>query len=82
MTESDLGLFASYARKRYLPHRRLEIMLARLCMYMDAYMGGVKNAKLANYLLDPVIEEVDDLSDNELKEYFGFNPINASTEDG
>jgi acid phosphatase family membrane protein YuiD len=51
-------------------------------MYMDAYMGGVKNAKLANYLLDPVIEEVDDLSDNDLKEYFGFNPINASTEDG
>lgn len=49
-------------------------MLGRLCMYMDAYMGGAKNAKLSDYLLDYVEEE--EMSVSEVADYFGFNPIN------
>lgn len=79
MSESDLNTYADFASRRYLPSRRTEIMLARLCMYVEAYMGGRKNAKLADYLLDPRVEEEEDLGDNddELKAYFGFNPINV-----
>lgn len=84
MTEAELGMFADYSRKRFMPHRRVEIMLARLCMYMDAYMGGRKNAKLADYLLDAKVEDFDEIGDNEdeLKAYFGFNPINVEQNDG
>lgn len=72
MPEDDLATLVEYAKKRMLPGRRLEVMIARLCMYMDAYMGGRKNAALADYLLDPK-EEVE-LDEDDAKAYFGFNP--------
>ena len=80
MPEADLHMMHLYSQRRLLPQRRLEIMLARLCMYMDAYMGGAKNVKVSDYLLDYVEEE--EMSGEEVAEYFGFNPINKRGGDG
>lgn len=79
MPVSEMNTFNEYSRKHGLPFDRLEIQLARLCMMMDAYMGGKKNVKLNDYLIRNRVENESELSDNEddLKAYFGFNPINV-----
>lgn len=76
---SELATFQKYSVKHGLPFDRLEILLAQICMRMDAYWGGKKNAKLNDYIIRHKLEIEDDISDNleDLKNYFGFNPINV-----
>lgn len=77
MSESELTEWAAFANQRMLPQRRLELYLAQIAMMVAVHAGGVKNAKLTDYMFDPVSEADDDeASVEEAVAFFGFNPIN------
>lgn len=64
MTERELHEWALYVRRRMLPQRRLELLLAQVALLIAKTMGGVKDAKLSDYLFDPS-EELTDEGDAE-----------------
>lgn len=75
MTEAELQRWSVYAGRHALPFRRLEILLAQLSMIVARSMGGVKDAKVADFML----QEPDDLPDNVTRidvarKAFGFAP--------
>lgn len=81
MTETEFVEWQHYANKRMLPQRRLELYLAQIAMLIAAHMGGVKNAKLSDYMFDPSSDDIDDdgtgeASVEEAAAFFGFNPRN------
>lgn len=64
MTERELGEWAAYRARRMLPQRRIELMLANIALLIDVRMGGVKNAKLNDYLFEPALDAaVDEAAD-------------------
>lgn len=70
---SDYDLIGHYTNKRYLPSRRIELQLARVCQLIAQTMGGAKNAKLSDFLFDPIeVATQDEIED--IKNYFGFKP--------
>lgn len=55
MSEGEFRDWQRYAQGHMLPLRRIELMLAQLARFVHVGMcGGDKNAKLADYLFDPV----------------------------
>ena len=59
MTEDELQRWAVYSTRHALPFRRLELLLAQLCMIVARTMGGVKDAKVADFMLkEPEDEEL------------------------
>lgn len=73
MPERVLGQYARYANTIGTPQRRLELYLAQIAMLIAQTMGGVKTAKLADFLFEAKDERTDLES---LKEQIGFNPVN------
>lgn len=52
MTEREFGLWGRYASERGLPWRRVELMLAQICMYLDlARKPQGASARIADYLI-------------------------------
>lgn len=79
MTDREFRSWHTYAAKRLLPTRRLEFYLAQVAQMIAITMGGAKDAKLSDYLIELVPEaepvgtaEVVDL--DKLREEFKFNP--------
>lgn len=55
MSEGEFRDWQRYAGSNMLPLRRIELMLAQLARFVHVGMcGGDKNAKLADYLFEPV----------------------------
>lgn len=80
MTELEFSEWQTYAARRMLPQRRLELYLAQIAMMIAVYSGGVKNAKLSDYMFDPSPSSSDDQTNEASVEeaiaFFGFSPRN------
>lgn len=79
MTEREFHVWNRYALKRLLPTRRVEYYLAQLAMIVAQTMGGAKDVKLEDFLIafeEPSVRdgESDEMSLEEVKAAFGFNP--------
>lgn len=73
MTEREFCDWQRYAARRMLPWRRIELQLAQLSQIVAASMGGVKNAKLSDYLFDPE-DETGLATAEEEAAFFDFRP--------
>lgn len=76
MLESELNQWANYARRSPLPFKRMEIMLAQVCLLIAKTMGGAKQVGVMDFMLALPDE---DLPDNvtrieAARKAFGFNP--------
>lgn len=75
MSEAEFQKWGVYASRHLLPFRRLELLLAQLAMILARTMGGAKDAKVSDFML----QEPDDLPDNvtrieAARKAFGFAP--------
>lgn len=89
MPEREFQGWVAYARRKSLPQRRIELMLANIARLIDTRIGGrTDNPDLDEYLFDPppfddgrsggqaaTIEAEDAVDD--AREFFGFRPVNA-----
>lgn len=77
MTERDLSRWIAYVRKRQFPSFRLEVYIAKLTMVVAQVMGGAKDAKLSDFILefdsDAPMED-DDFDVDDVHEAFDFRP--------
>lgn len=75
MTSAEFGQWAMYARRNALPFARLEMMLGQVCMLIARTMGGVKNAKVADFIPQHPDETEEQAThiDN-MKRAFNFRP--------
>jgi hypothetical protein len=67
MPEPEFVRYQAFADRRLLPARRVELMLARVCLLLDAGLCGAKEATLSDYLFDPPDED-------DAAALFGFAP--------
>lgn len=75
MTHRELRQWTRYIRDHLLPSRRLEIMLARVCLTVAQAMGGAQSATLDDFLIDFGPERAPPEPDPEAaKAAFGFSP--------
>jgi hypothetical protein len=78
MSEREFRRWQKYAAKRLLPTRRLEFYLAQIAQLIAITMGGVKDAKLSDYLIEPapvaVHEDAEVVDIAALRKAFGFKP--------
>jgi len=78
MTERELGDWAEYARTNLLPMRRIEWALAQIALLIATTMGGAKDMKITDFMLDT--SEADEPADDpeevaaQARAFFGFNP--------
>ena len=80
MTEAEFGEWQSYAARRMLPMRRVEMYLAQIAMLIAKTMGGHKSSDLRDFMfeaVDPAEDEPDDLV-AEARDFFGFSPLNET----
>jgi hypothetical protein len=80
MTEAEFGDWQTYATRRMLPMRRIEMYLAQIAMLIAKTMGGGKSDDIRDFMFDPVDTEDDDDADliEEARAFFDFNPINKA----
>lgn len=71
MTKRELERWRLYAGRRMLPGRRVELLLAQIAMLIAQTMGGNKEARLTDFLFDPM----DDDDGADVADVFGFNPL-------
>lgn len=84
LPESELREWLSFARRRMLPSRRLELYLARICLLIAQTMGGNKDAVLKEFLFDPPEPEPPRTHVAEVvvaREFFGFAPRKKAKQD-
>lgn len=76
MTEAELNRWARYLSRHPMPQRRIELMLAQVCALIARTMGGSKNAKVADFLLQEPEEELPpNVTRLEIaRQAFAFNP--------
>jgi hypothetical protein len=82
MTQNELRDWQVFAARFSLPSRRLELYLAQIALLIAVCMGGVKDAKLTDYLFDPPptpAEQKKAMAEqkkaiDEAKQFFGFAP--------
>jgi hypothetical protein len=76
MTEAELNRWARYASSRGLPYKRIEVLLAQVSMLIARTMGGVKDAKVQDFMLKEAPEKlpanVTRIEDK--RKAFGWNP--------
>lgn len=84
MTEREFQGWVAYAKRKSLPQRRIELMLANLTRVIDVSMGGRKdNPGLDEYLFDPPADAAPgkpieaEAAVEDAREFFGFRPVNA-----
>ncbi len=76
ITEDEFRRWMTYARRHALPYRRLELMLAQMSLVIAKTMGGAKNAKVSDFMLQ---DHDDELPPNvtrleAARMAFAFNP--------
>lgn len=79
MPLAELLDWQAYTRKRLLPSRRVEFYLAQIALLIAQTMGGARNAKLTDFLLEPQPQQVVTVDDDQLEhliEAFDFKPRN------
>jgi hypothetical protein len=74
MPMRDFVLLQHYAAKRLLPSHRLAVQMAQVAMLIAQTMGGAKNVKLSDFLLQAP-DDSDDGPEDEAAEFFDFKPI-------
>lgn len=75
MTEAELNKWGLLARRRGLPLQRLELLLSQLTLVVAKTMGGVKNAKVEDFMLKEPEELPDNVTPIDIaRRAFGFNP--------
>lgn len=72
MTQAEFGRWLTYASKRALPTRRIELLLAQIAMLIARTMGGVTDTTIKDYLFDPPEQAVVDL--DAARQFFGYRP--------
>ena len=75
----ELHAWHAYAQRRLLPSRRVEIYLAQIALLIAKTMGGARDAKLSDFLIQPPPERrpvivVDEKQVERLIEAFAFKP--------
>jgi hypothetical protein len=68
MSEREFQRWLVYTRRKSLPMRRIEFMLAQLCRLIAETMGGALNVTSAQYLIDPMRDERGYMIDPQSKE--------------
>jgi hypothetical protein len=79
MTERELRRWVRYVQRKLLPTRRLEVYLAQIAQMIAITMGGAKDAKISDYLIEIEAADavsVDDIDVEDVREAFDFNPRN------
>lgn len=84
LPEADFVALMRYASRRMLPVRRLELMLARVCLTVAQSQGAKGEAgaplTLSDFLFEPpsVEDEPTEAADNvvALRQHLGFRPRN------
>ncbi len=71
MTERDFRRWQTYAAKRMLPQRRLELYLAQIALVV-AKSAGAKDLKLNDFMFDAA--DTAEPTTDDLYEAFGFAP--------
>lgn len=75
MKEAELDQWAGYANRFPLPFKRLEIMLAQVCVLIAKTMGGAKQVGVNDFMLAIPEELPANVTRIELaRKAFGFNP--------
>lgn len=77
MNEAELQGWLRYERVYKFPQRRIELMLAQLANLIARTMGGVKDSKVADFMLkEPEDEEMpaNVTRLDAVRAAFGFNP--------
>jgi len=75
MLESELNQWANYARRTPLPFKRMEIMLAQVCLVMAKTMGGAKQVGVTDFMLAIPEDMPANVTRIEAaRKAFGFNP--------
>jgi hypothetical protein len=75
MSQGELMRWALYAGRNGLPFQRLELMLGQVCMLIAQTMGGVKNAKVRDFIPRAPDVEAEQISHIErMKQAFNFRP--------
>ena len=91
MSEREFQGWIAYARRKSLPQRRIELMLANIARRIDITMGGRgDNPGLDEYLFDPADDDADERATaieaedavDSAREFFGFRPVNADKKRG
>lgn len=85
MSEREFQGWVAYARRKSLPQRRIELMLANIARLIDTRCGGrTDNPDLDEYLFDPPpldrvpAETIEaEVAVEDAREFFGFRPVNA-----
>ena len=82
MTERELMQWQSYAARRMLPMRRLELYLAQIALVVVKAAGGAKNATLSDFMFDeaPAADQDEDLSADDVAAFFGGTVIQKAKE--
>lgn len=78
MTEREFRRWQVYAGKRLLPTQRVELYLAQIAQMIAITMGGAKNVRITDYLLE-MQQPAATLPDDEdvveaARKAFGYNP--------
>lgn len=68
----DFVLLQQYAAKRLLPSHRLAVQMAQVSMFIAQTMGGAKNVKLSDFLLQ--VPDESDAEEDEAAAFFDFKP--------
>lgn len=82
MTEREFRRWGMYRRKNLLPWQKMEIYMAQLTRMIAVTMGGLKDAKIADYMIEfqppadaePANAEQYVPTAEEAQQIFGFNP--------
>ncbi len=75
MTAAELDRWAKYALQKPLPYKRMELMLAQVCLIIARTMGGAKDVKLMDFMLSTPEERPNNVTSIEAaRAAFGFKP--------
>ena len=73
MTEAEFNRWARYAYTHALPYKRIEMLLAQVSLLIARTMGGSKDAKLNDFMLQVRREEAPEVRPDARK-VFNFQP--------
>ncbi len=75
MTAAELDQWAKYALQKPLPYKRMELMLAQVCLIIARRMGGAKEVKLMDFMLSVPEDRPNNVTNLEaVRAAVGFKP--------
>lgn len=82
MTERELRRWMGYVQRKRLPTQRLELYLAQLAQIVAITMGGARQAKISDYLIElqpPLATGEEPVDLEAVRKAFGYNPKRKRT---